>query len=255
MSAIDVGYCSLGYRIQGAGEPSVTLLHGLATTKENWDPIAGLLAERHRVLALDMRGHGESETPAGNWTRADLANDVIAALDALGFARTILVGHSAGGVIALEVALRHPEYVAGLVLAATASECNERAGQWYEAMAKKAEEQGAASVLPDFGWDPNVPPPFEATGFAKASRCMATLYPSPLTPALSSIDCPTSIVVGTNDFIGVGGSVIMSRKIPNARLLIREGRSHSVHREEPALIAELVSQDATSAKEDRRTKS
>jgi 3-oxoadipate enol-lactonase len=257
-TCIDVGGYVIGYRLSGAGVRVVTLLHGLAASKENWDVVEPFLAKTHRVLALDMRGHGESDAPEGEWTRRDLAADVINTLDALGFARTMLVGHSAGGVVALEVALRFPEYIDGLVLAAAASECNERAKLWYEAMAMKAEVEGAASVLPHFGWKTTDAPLPDASGFAKAARCMATTHEAPLTPELESIACPTAIVVGTEDFIGVGGSVIMSRKIPNARLVIREGRSHAVHREEPETIAALVSelsQDATHAKDDRPKKS
>ncbi len=242
---VDIGGASLAYVTSGDAsrpEPPVVLLHGLASTKETFADAARALESDHHVVRPDMRGHGASDAPPGAWSIGDLGRDVVAVLDAIGAERAILAGHSAGGVIALEVAIRAPARVVGLVLAATASQCNQRAGDFYEAMAKKAEEHGGAAVMPDFGWsaeDAAKHAP-DATGFAKASRCMATLFPSPLTPELGRIACPTSILVGSNDFIGAGGSVIMSRAIPGATIRILEGRGHGIHLEDPDAFVAAV---------------
>src|SRR5262249_8084461 len=89
----------------GDGAHVVTLLHGVATTKETFDGLARELEPRARVLRFDMRGHGASASPDGPWTLDDLAADVTTVLDAHRVQRTILVGHSAGGVVAMRFAI------------------------------------------------------------------------------------------------------------------------------------------------------
>ena len=64
---------------------------------------------RGRIARIDQRGHGESGAPPGPYSRADLAADVVAVLDAEGIEQTILVGHSMGGIVAMETALALPE--------------------------------------------------------------------------------------------------------------------------------------------------
>jgi 3-oxoadipate enol-lactonase len=229
--------------LAGSGERVVTLLHGLASTLATWDEIALALAKTMRVLRFDQRGHGASTVPPGAWTLADLGADVIAALDRCGVARTTLVGHSGGGVVAMHTAIEHPERIDALVLLATASQANKRAALWYEQMACKAETSGGASVLGDFGWHEVSPAP-DAVGIAKAARCMATLHRQPLTPLLARIRCPTTIVVGSDDFIGVGGSVIIHKHIAGSRLEIWPGRGHAVHREDPTALLRLLAERA-----------
>jgi len=103
----------------GSG-PTIVLVHGLGSRDEHWLPVARLLAGRHRVVLVDLPGHGASPMP--DPFSLDRA---IAALD-LALAREtergpcILVGHSVGGLIATGEALAHPERVRGLVLVETA---------------------------------------------------------------------------------------------------------------------------------------
>ena len=237
----DVGGHFVEYETHGAGPDVVTLAHGLASNRKTWGDQIPALSRRYRVLTWDMRGHGASDTPPGPWTLADLASDLRALLDALGVARTHLVGHSGGGVAALQFALTYPERLDHLVLASCASQANARAAAWYESLAERAEREGGAFTLSAFGVDEGdraVAP--DGVGFARASRCMATLHEAPLTPRLAEIRCPTSIIHGADDFIGPGGSVILHRGIPGSRLTIVEGRGHGLHLEDPAGFNRLV---------------
>ncbi len=104
------------------GAPVVLLLHGWAVTADlNWFPAYPALAERYRVVALDHRGHGRGVRPSDGIVRLpDCADDAAAVLDVLGIDRAIIVGYSMGGAVAQLVWHRHPERVAGLVLASTA---------------------------------------------------------------------------------------------------------------------------------------
>lgn len=91
----------------GTGTPFL-LLHGLASNRNLWHPVAELLhAAGHHVAAIDLRGHGESEKPTSGYDFASMADDVVGAVCALGMDRPVLVGQSYGGNLVLETAARH----------------------------------------------------------------------------------------------------------------------------------------------------
>ena len=98
------------------GVPLV-FLHGFGNDAHVWDESAPLVAEHYRTLAFDMRGHGDSDCdPEGRYDHLTMAMDVEAAIEALGIERLVLVGHSMGGRVAMHVAGRNPEKMAGLVI-------------------------------------------------------------------------------------------------------------------------------------------
>lgn len=97
--------------------PAVVLLHGVTAHARGWDTFARALSPDFRVLALDLRGHGDSDAPPdADYRVAAMAADVRALADALGLARFALVGHSMGGRIAIAFAGEHGRRVARLVL-------------------------------------------------------------------------------------------------------------------------------------------
>ena len=108
---------------RGAGRP-VVLLHGVTLQAEVWAPLLHLLADRFRVLAVDVRGHGRSQVGDDGVGRMAAAHDLVTLLEHLDLRGAVLVGHSMGGMIIGEACTRHPdvvaERVAGLVLMNTA---------------------------------------------------------------------------------------------------------------------------------------
>ena len=98
----------------GAGDPTVVLLHGLFANRTYYAAQAHHLARRHRVLSIDLRGHGESDVPEPPYSLALLADDVIRVCDEAGVTRAVLCGHSMA--VALKVAVRRPDLLAGLIL-------------------------------------------------------------------------------------------------------------------------------------------
>lgn len=101
--------------------PPVVLLHGLGATKVSFLPTIGALADRHRVIAIDLPGFGDSDKPLGAaYDPRFFARSVVALLDALELERASLVGNSMGGRVALEAGLSHPGRVDRLVLLAPA---------------------------------------------------------------------------------------------------------------------------------------
>jgi pimeloyl-ACP methyl ester carboxylesterase len=97
--------------------PLLLLLHGFTSHARTWDPFAPAFATAYRVLALDARGHGESEwAPPGSYTAAEQASDVVKLVDALGYERASLVGSSMGGRSAYNCAIARPDLVDRLVV-------------------------------------------------------------------------------------------------------------------------------------------
>jgi pimeloyl-ACP methyl ester carboxylesterase len=109
----------LRYAVGGDGPPLV-LVHGLGGTIENWRALAPSLAERHRVLVPDLPGHGHSEALSEAPHLDVFADAVLALLDAEGIPDAAWVGHSLGGLVAVRAAVRRPDAVRGIVLAAAA---------------------------------------------------------------------------------------------------------------------------------------
>lgn len=93
----------------------VVLLHGFPQHWYVWRHVLPRLAATHRVLALDLRGSGWSEAPKHGYSTGNLAEDVIAVLDALGIGKAAIVGHDWGGWVGFVAALRNPERVEVLV--------------------------------------------------------------------------------------------------------------------------------------------
>ena len=116
MKKISRGGVELAYVEQGAGEPAILLLHGMACVHEHMMPLVEAFAPEHRCVAFDMRGHGSSGAPLDAYSAADFAGDIAFFIDELGLDRPILIGHSFGGSVSLIFAAAHPERVRGLVM-------------------------------------------------------------------------------------------------------------------------------------------
>ncbi|WP_169973826.1 alpha/beta fold hydrolase [Tautonia rosea] len=119
--------------------PAVVLLHGFPLDRSMWSSQLGMLSNHHRVIAPDLRGHGQSPTPSGPYPMEDLAADVIETLDTVGVEPPYVVGGlSMGGYVALAMADRYPDRLRGLIL------LNTRAGADSTEAAANREVRAAA---------------------------------------------------------------------------------------------------------------
>ena len=107
---------SLAVREWPGEEPSLLLIHGLASTSHIWDLVAPRLAPKFRVVAFDQRGHGLSGKPSSGYGFDRICADAAAVIRSKRTSRPVVVGHSWGANVALELAVRRPRLVAGLVL-------------------------------------------------------------------------------------------------------------------------------------------
>ncbi|HXV18221.1 MAG TPA: 2-succinyl-6-hydroxy-2,4-cyclohexadiene-1-carboxylate synthase [Gemmatimonadaceae bacterium] len=104
----------------GTGQPLV-LLHGFTGSTTTWEYLRSRLDSSHRVIAIDLPGHGRSSSPseASRYPLERLADDLIMVLDALGLTRVALLGYSMGGRAALRFAIRYPDRLSALILEST----------------------------------------------------------------------------------------------------------------------------------------
>lgn len=115
-SVITVNGVDLSYVESGSGEPAIVFVHGWTCNRNNWRYQLPEFSKRHRVIAYDHRGHGESEKPDQDYTIAGFADDLSALIGHLELNRPVLIGHSMGGVVAFHLARRDPGITRGLVL-------------------------------------------------------------------------------------------------------------------------------------------
>lgn len=130
----------LAYTDEGPG-PAVVLLHGFPLGREMWKEQIDGIGSIYRVIAPDLRGHGDSPAPEGDYTIDEMADDVIELLDTLGLTAPVVVGGlSMGGYVALSMVVRYPERIRALMLMDTRA-----AADTPEAAAKR--EELARAVL------------------------------------------------------------------------------------------------------------
>jgi pimeloyl-ACP methyl ester carboxylesterase len=99
-----------------ASAPGLLLHHGLASSQRIWDLLVPRLSRRFRVVTFDARGHGQSAKPSSGYGVEPVVADALAVLRTTRLRRPLVIGHSWGATIALELAARHPRAVAGAVL-------------------------------------------------------------------------------------------------------------------------------------------
>ena len=139
----------LFYVEYGSGTP-LFLLHGFPFDHKIWGKVIGELRKDMRLITPDLRGHGRSMITGYKYSVADMAADVIELMDQLHIRESVVVGHSMGGYVALEMVRKYPERVSGLVLVSShiSADTSEKRQSRFEDI-EKIRQQGAAAVLVD----------------------------------------------------------------------------------------------------------
>ena len=264
MPTVRANDIDIAYSDQGSGDVPIVLLHGFPLDKRMWEPQAEALSGEFRVIAPDLRGHGESQVTPGPYTMELLADDLNAFLDALGVGQVVLGGFSMGGYVAFAFYRKHPERVASLMLLDTRPQPDsEEAKGGRETMAQLAESEGAAPIAErlvprllcaDTVANRQVVVDCVTTmitecsveGIAGDLRGMALRGDS--SDLLPNIGVPTLLVVGDQDVITPPAeSQNMAAVIPNATLVEVSGAGHISNLENPeaftAAIHDFLHQD------------
>lgn len=108
---------TFAYDSSGSGDPPILLIHGMACNRTMWGPQVEHFARRHRVVAYDQRGHGESDKPVdSDYSAWGLADDAAWLCKELGLDHPVVVGHSLGGAVATALAARYPDLPSAVVI-------------------------------------------------------------------------------------------------------------------------------------------
>lgn len=126
------------YEAQGRGEPALVFVHGWGIDGRYWDAQVPVFARTHRVVTLDLAGHGQSGRDRKDWTVAAFGQDVRAVVEALGLKKVVLIGHSMSGDVILEAARVLPGRVVGLIPVDTLLDVDQRTSEEEIAGARAA---------------------------------------------------------------------------------------------------------------------
>jgi pimeloyl-ACP methyl ester carboxylesterase len=244
----------------------VVCVHDYTSSAEAFNAVARRLQDRAHIIAMDVRGHGESaRSPGGAYQYADQASDLAAVVDALGIERFVLIGTSMGGVIAMVYAAQHADRLRGLVLNdigpeveagstritgmvgsrpadfASLEEAMEYRRQTSPITAARPledQEETARGMLrerPDGRWAWKMDPAYIEQRIARGAPARP-----PLWPALERLPCPTQVIWGTDsDVLSEAQAKRMVTALPKGELVAVPGVGHAPTLVEPAVLAAL----------------
>ncbi|MGH7343023.1 MAG: alpha/beta fold hydrolase, partial [Candidatus Rokuibacteriota bacterium] len=116
MPIITANGVKLAYDERGSGSPAFIFIHGWTCNRSFFAPQVEHFAKKHRVVSIDLRGHGESDKPQGSYPISAYAADAAHVISELKLGKVIAVGHSMGGITVLQLGASHPDRVAGIVM-------------------------------------------------------------------------------------------------------------------------------------------
>lgn len=114
-TAVSADGVSIRFTEASTGDPALIFISGWGGTKEDWDYQMDHFSGSHRCVAIDLAGFGESGSNRTEWTMPAFAGDVTAVMDQLGIDEAVIIGHSMGGMVALEAARANPDRIIGVV--------------------------------------------------------------------------------------------------------------------------------------------
>jgi pimeloyl-ACP methyl ester carboxylesterase len=228
-SYAEVDGLSIYYELHGEGPPLVLLHGGLLTIELGFGDVLGALAERHTVVAIELQGHGRTADTDRPLSLERLADDVADVLTAVGVDRADVVGFSLGGLVAVEVARRHPERVRRLVLASISA-----SPDGHHDEVRSPDAQPGAGRMPtedDFrafedAYRAVAPDPDHFSTFAAKLAAFVGSLPGWSDEELRELTVPTLVLLGDYDFIRVEHAAHMQEVLPDAQLAVVPGATH-----------------------------
>jgi 3-oxoadipate enol-lactonase len=264
----DANGVSLYYELQGAGARLLVISGTGSDLRQQPRVSDGPLAEHFEVLAYDQRGLGQSSVPAWPYAMRDFADDAAALLDAIGWDNCLVLGISFGGMVAQELAIRHPGRVRRLVLACTSAGGAGGASYPLQKLAEMdlAERSALRMELIDTRWDDTwrkanpdmvrllgermgLDGPEGGSPTQGLTNQLAARAEHDTADRLGSITCPALVCGGRYDGIAPpANSEFLARSIPDARLEMFDG-GHGFFIQDatalPAIIAFLAADAPT----------
>lgn len=257
MPFLSIGHGKIYYECLGEGEP-IVLLRGLTRHSKHWLGFEKLVAERYKVICVDARGFGKSNSSV-SWmlTIRDLAHDVIMVLDELKISKAHFFGVSLGGMIALEAAMSFPTRcktltvvnssmggvglqrmtAKGIIAVAKGAFFPERLHHdLSQLMLGSVTSEEARKTFAD-KWR-SIDTETEIPKLNSVKQLLAA-FRFKNNPRLAAIKIPTMIMIGAADsFVPTQNSYAIHRSIPNAHLCVMPGSGHEIHYDYPEHVAD-----------------
>jgi non-heme chloroperoxidase len=235
-----------GGPLEGA---AVILLHGITDSSFSFSRVLPLLPPGLRLIALDQRGHGDSDRPAEGYTVNDFAGDVIGLMDQLGIADAALVGHSMGSFVARAVTERAPERVNRLVLIGSALTARNAGVAELEAAMASLEDPVDEGFIREFQLSTvhrALPPEFLERAIAESRKVPARVWRAALAGLTAyqpqwPITCPTTILGGELDAVfSAHEQTALFAATEHSTLHLEPGVGHALHWEAPERFVALA---------------
>lgn len=269
MAFLEINDAQIYYEDFGAGDDVIIALHGLAENTAYWTltGVAQKLAEKYRIICMDMRGHGNTVVKNNSGFDVEpIGDDVEGVADRLGIQTFHLMGHSTGGMIAVRYAMRGNRRVKSLILTSTtpatamaeSSVLNQQGNdllaqgfevnEWHE-IVKLARKKPfpfflGMKDLPDLEEKWNIVSEMFHRGDRKVIAAFIKRFyidPDMKVEALRRIECPALILRGEQDLIMVPGSDTLAEEIPDAEYIVYPQRGHMLAIEDPkSMIADIL---------------
>ncbi|MDP1677135.1 MAG: alpha/beta fold hydrolase [Bacteroidota bacterium] len=244
----------------------IIFIHGFPFSHKMWNFPGGqidVLSSTNRVIAYDIRGHGESEVGTGHYSIELFVDDLFALMDHLHIPKAIICGLSMGGYIALRAVERNPERILGLVLCDTRSEADGNEAKIRRANGIKfIQTNGMKFYAQDYVKIVFAPSSFEShpesikliqsvvertASTSIFGTLLALAARTDTTSSLPNITCPTLILVGEKDNLTpINASQAMNKVIPGSTIVIIPNAGHISNMENPSefnkYLVEFVSQ-------------
>ena len=239
-----------------ANGPPVVLIHGFISSTRWWARVTPALARRHRVIRIDLRGHGGTEKPRDGYSMEEQADLVAAAMRRVGVRRAPVIGHSMGGTVATALVERHRRLVSRLMTIGTppdADDAKNRAGRvafWPVighairtlAPRRMVRARLEESFIPEYDVPGELVDDIERTtyrSFRESAQQVREYWDEkPLDERLADERIPLLAVFGSEEEPGSG--VGQFRRVPGARVVVLEGLDHVPHLERPHRILPLI---------------
>lgn len=245
---IDANGISIHYEQQGCG-PDLLLLPGLGASTHVWYAQLKDLSSVMRVTAIDPRGHGRTDRPAGPYSMRMMADDAAGVIRGLGIGPAVVIGSSMSGMVCVELAAAYPELVAGVVLVGGFPTLAPAGREKMRARVELARTEGMeplADLVPTtaLGATTHRTQPAlvglfrqallanDAGGYAAA--CQA-IVEADVTPLLGQVHCPALILLGAEEQVApLPAAMALKQGIPHAEVKVLPAAGHLPFLEQPA---------------------
>jgi pimeloyl-ACP methyl ester carboxylesterase len=244
MARLDRDGVAIHYEEHGHG-PAILLSHGYSATCRMWDGQIAVLQDRYRVIAWDMRGHGQSDYPtdAAAYSEAATVEDMAAILRACGVQRAVIGGLSLGGYMSLAFHLAHRDMTRALMIFDTGPGYRNADAReaWNQRARQRADELDARGFAALGSSDEvRMSQHRNASGLAGAARGMLTQHDDAVMRSLETIAVPSLVLVGSEDRNFLAATDYMARKIPGATKVVIDGAGHAANLHQPAAFNRAV---------------